>query len=578
MRLSDPHPLRPGRPHIPDPSEPTLVDLGTALPRLGEVVETVPVPPGAGPVPVTGGGMIGMLDARSGLRGLWRDGGRVAQRLTLEVEGREPGLVDELRADELRVGPGSWGRDLPLGDGSVLEERGLLPDVAPCPVIQWTLRPALPGAESHSGSPGPLSLRIRLHRSASQGVTERVLSLPPEGAAVLAIVPPGASPDRTIRLVRALRARELQRAGRRSDPGEDPFGVRLDGLPLPSVDAALRLLDEAPSGVDPTGRTRGPYLAGADGAEPLFLGGSALAELGIAALACGWRPLARSILESLSEEANPPAVPLLQLAGDWVAWTGESRSILEFRTVLDRAVERLGDSMPPAAFHSDFGVLTRLLEGVERSGEADWAEALEQRLLELQAPRTAGARRLPVIGSREPTEGEPPPLGVSASPETPPRLPPPESFAEPGLPGTTARQTLQAARLLRSWVEGRLGARPEAAFGRFRLAPQIVGDWSGLEVRGLRVGDARVSLACRRIHGTLTFSVHQEAGRVPLQLVFEPFLASGGVREVRIGTEPADVEIAPEAGGVRLRCQFPLDSTRSLTIVTGPRDDDAPKP
>jgi len=53
-----------------------------------------------------------------------------------------------------------------------------------------------------------------------------------------------------------------------------------------------------------------------------------------------------------------------------------------------------------------------------------------------------------------------------------------------------------------------------------------------------------------------------------VNLIFEPLLPVKSVEAVRMGSEDVDVSLLPEPGGVRLRCQFPLDPERRLTIVT----------
>jgi hypothetical protein len=81
------------------------------------------------------------------------------------------------------------------------------------------------------------------------------------------------------------------------------------------------------------------------------------------------------------------------------------------------------------------------------------------------------------------------------------------------------------------------------------------------------MGDVTVTFEFRREAKRSTFSLRQEGGRVPVQLVFEPLLPLARVAEVRIGDAVADVGLTREGKGVRLACQFPLDPERRITIV-----------
>jgi hypothetical protein len=175
--------------------------------------------------------------------------------------------------------------------------------------------------------------------------------------------------------------------------------------------------------------------------------------------------------------------------------------------------------------------------------------------------------RLPVLGQ------------ASAAPEAPagprprdPALPPAHAFASPFHPSVAPRRTLHAARLLRSAVEGLLGVRPDASYGRVVLAPDLTRVAPGpdgvrhLAATGIRVGDGRIDLDCRVAGGHGTFRVSQTAGRVPMSVIFEPLMPLSGVQEVQMGEEPAAVEIEEREDGVRLRFQFPLDPERSVSV------------
>jgi hypothetical protein len=82
------------------------------------------------------------------------------------------------------------------------------------------------------------------------------------------------------------------------------------------------------------------------------------------------------------------------------------------------------------------------------------------------------------------------------------------------------------------------------------------------------MGDATLTLEFRRESRKTTFLLRKEGGRVPIQLVFEPLLPLTSVSEVRIADAVAEVELVQEGAAIRLRCQFPLDPERRVTIVS----------
>jgi hypothetical protein len=153
------------------------------------------------------------------------------------------------------------------------------------------------------------------------------------------------------------------------------------------------------------------------------------------------------------------------------------------------------------------------------------------------------------------------PADLSALRETVPLLP---STA----PGSGRAAT--AARALHDWILDRLGANPDAALGRMQVGPVVADEWHTLDARGLRVGDALLSLSCWRRKNHFDFLLEQSEGRVPVNLVFEPIFVGWRVDQVRIGSARAEVEIGREPEGTRVRCQFPLDPERSVTISVRP--------
>jgi hypothetical protein len=534
-----------------------------------------------GPCALTGGGLAVLVDPVRGLLGVWQGEERVAGPLTLRSgEAVVPlGAPDgDLGSDPgLRIGPGSWGRSFPLPEGGVVEERGLVPDVEGAVVIQWTLRrgPAAPPLTGSLALPDGTPLPLPS------------LDLGTGAPRTVFLLPPGADADGARRRLAPLRARELAR--RRRGAPDDGAGFTLDeeGDRALHLTRALALLDDAPLGLDEDGRPRGPFLAGVEGAgatgTPVFLGGAALAEVGLGALLAGRHDLARAALETLAREPDPPPpLHLLFLAARWALWTGRPGELLPLEGTLEAAVEPLieaigagpGEGIPESApsgsaFPSPARTLEILADGLEPLGDARWGEGLRERVRNARAARSGSGSGVSGRSAGLPL----PVLGQAATPTEvhdehgSTTLPPPEAFGRPDLPGQRHASTLRAARILRSWVEGVLGAEADAAYGRLTLAPRIGRDVGRLAVAGLRLGDASVSLDCRRQGPSCTFLLRQDRGRVPVNLIFAPRLPMAGVSEVRIGDEAGEVEVKNEPDGVVVRCQFPLDPERRITIV-----------
>lgn len=538
-------------------------------PRDPEVRATRPE---EGPQPLTGGGFVALVDPVRGVVGLWRGRERVAGPLSIELAGgplREPGTPDGLL-----MGPGVWERRVALPGGGRLVERGLLADLEAGPVVEWRPDPAAPPE-------GALLLRTRLGPAdpgAPGPAPEVELQLPGDGAARVALLPRDADPGRARRLLASLEARASERRGRGRSPGEpepDAEARTVSGaFAAPSLGLALRVLDDAPLALDASGLPAAPFLAGVGtdagvrgGPRPLLLEGGALAEAGLGALLAGRHALARALLAEAAAEPAVPPVPLILLAARQGLWTGRPDELLAFEGVLAAAVDRAlaaPDEERTAAFPSATDVVRLLLRALEPLGLPAWGHDLRTRIEAAGTGAGTGGRRvaLPVLGGAAAPAPDP---GSGPSPR--PVLPSPAAFAPPGGHAVARRRTLHAARLVRAWVEGVFGADAEAAWGRLTLAPRIGAGWSPLELRHLRVGDARVSLDCRYEGRTHSFLLRQESGRVPLNLVFRPRLPIAGVEEVRIGDELADVAIEAFHGGLEVRCQFPLDPNRRITIV-----------
>jgi hypothetical protein len=545
---------------------------------------------------LTGGGLAVLVDPDRGLLGVWQGEERMAGRLTLQsAEDPTDGALDvDPQAGggadpTLRLGPGSWERTLPLPGGSALLERGLLPDVEGGVVLQWTLLRA-PEPRAVTGSLGlpdgnPLSLPP--------------LVLEPGAPQTVVLVPPGAEVEGIRKRLAPLRARELERErGRRPAPDSELSadeagwsalgpGVRPPPLRTASLSRAVAILDDAPLGLDEEGFPLPPFLGGVDEGEPVLLRETGLAELGLGALLSGRHALARAVVGSLAADPNgAPPLHFLFLAARWASWTGRPRELLPLVGAMEegvrellRAVERgPAEGVPEAAplgtaFPGEGRTLELLAHGLEPLGDPRWGDQLREELAGARAARNArgapsggagpGATpglALPVLGQAGSPEGVP--YG-----EAPLVLPPPEAFGPPDGPGHGHVVTLRAARIVRSWVEGLLGAEADAAYGRLTLAPRIGTGTTELRIRGLRVGDASVSLDYRRQGPSCTFLLRQDRGRVPVNLIFAPRLPMAGVSEVRIGDEAGAVEVKHEPDGLVVRCQFPLDPGRRITIV-----------
>ncbi len=502
------------------------------------------------PEPLTGGGLLAVLDPERGLRSLWSEQGSLAGELSLRI-GAQP-LRPE---DPPRVGPGSWARTLLHPDLPDLEilEIGLVLDAPTGIVIQWT-------PEGRMGTDSEIAAELRIEPGARSLRT--TLPLTAGEPTALAIVPGGTDGTRLSSLLRSLPAREMQRSKRGSTPGHPSFGVEVDGKVEPSVQGALEILDSASLSAIPDTSPAPAFVAGLRDSNPTFLSGAALAEVGMGALLAGRTLLARSILQALSRQQPSPGAPLLLLAASVVKWTGEPSILSRMREVLDAAVRRAAhDPPPPAAFPALSEILEELRRAAEPLGDA---YSVPNPLASTYPDAFAGAPgrvRLPLAQEAAP------PISDSHRRSKRARLPEPESFANPFAPGFLARRTLQGSRLLRAWTEGRLGARADASYGRLRLAPRMPRTTSSLRVSALRMGECLVGLDYRRSGETCTFVLRQDTGRIPINLIFEPWLPLSGVERVLLGEEKADVDVKRQREGVELRLQFPLDPERRIRIV-----------
>ncbi len=483
----------------------------------------------------TGGGWVARITASRGLVGLWR----ADTPASLPMES-PPGR-------HLRLFPGGWVRALDAGRVEV----GLLPDVDAGPVLLHLPTPEDGGAHAAAGNSAPIE--------------------------ALALLPEELPPELAIPLLRPLAARMRLRRDRYGLADDSPSPAT---PPDPVVDAALRALDDAPAAWPPAtgdGVPATPILRGMGTGSPTFLTPAEGVEVALAALLSGRRELARHLLERAlhgtvdaeAEGARPPSLlPPLFLAARWLEWTGEGAPILQSRAIVAALAERLAaeaERLPPgAAWPSPPRTLELLADAVEPMGEAGWADALRGHAARLRTPRPSRKGSgfiLPVLGAAPADDSE---LPVPDEPD----LPPPAAFTEPDTPGLLPTRTLHAARLLRSWIEGVLGARAEAHFGRLTLAPRLIHPHGVPPLPALQMGDTRVRLDYRREGRAHTFRLSPDGGRVPLNLVFQPWVPGAATPEVELGGERVDVGISEESEGLRIRFQFPLEGTREVRILT----------
>jgi hypothetical protein len=456
-------------------------------------------------------------------------------------------------------------------------ERGFLPDSAPGVLIQWTIEGEGPPVDLRTGPP------------TDPGSGARFVLAPGEPATI-------ALTGAALRRVTPAAARERARAGRShleplrltlegTGPGRDgqagaTTGTLREGhahaIPRDLLTDAVTVLDRAACGVSGDGRPEGPFLLGVAEGEPRWLSGTELAELGLGALCAGRHELALALYEELAGGDAPSPIALVHLAARLVEWTGEPRHLLGSRDALGRAVEALksggageADGVP-AAFPTAMRGLDELAQAVEPLGGSWRAELLAVRDALVTAGGVHGGsaggapgaprRSLPVLGGPARPDSPPPPRPAEA------QLPPPEAFAPVGAASVTHRRSLHAARFVRSWVEGVLGVRPDGAWGRVTLAPDLRGVRGRLIARNLRMADALITLDCRAEGSSCTLSLSQTSGRVPVNVVFEPRIGLEAPLSVRIGEEEAEVRITPVYGGARVSCQFPLDPERRIVV------------
>jgi hypothetical protein len=133
------------------------------------------------------------------------------------------------------------------------------------------------------------------------------------------------------------------------------------------------------------------------------------------------------------------------------------------------------------------------------------------------------------------------------------------------------------AELLLALAHGLLGTAPDAPVGRLRLAPRLPAHVRTFRVRGIPLGEARLTMSYERVGATHRFTLTPEIASVPPLIVFEPAVP-GEVVATRVDGVTASLDARPGApqrgSGGALRTvvpvQFPLDDVRSVEIDVGP--------
>ncbi len=132
--------------------------------------------------------------------------------------------------------------------------------------------------------------------------------------------------------------------------------------------------------------------------------------------------------------------------------------------------------------------------------------------------------------------------------------------------GVCPDQAWSTAMVLAPFVHGLLGAEADATRGRLQLRPQIPLAWDRLDVNGLRIGDAIVSLRYRRGGRIHAFTIEQVEGAVPLRLVFEPAIPAVEIGAVRIDGITATLHPRPHGERMLVPVQLALDHARTVEI------------
>lgn len=513
-----------------------------------------------------------------GLAALWSPAEGV-MRLMSPGDGEEipvPGVELEGVARVVAANAGSGGarRVLDVAGGGRLLEEVLVRDGAPGLLLRWSI----PEEGGPAGSPGgETPVRAGLHlvlHVAGDGLTERIpVSRLHPVARLYQPRSPGRAPGRGSFRVQA------RRRSSRACLDSEPLALSAAGPAVPGeleerIAAAVRALDDASLQEDAQGGALPPFILGAEAGGLVTASGTPLVEMGLGALAAGRISLARAILRTLLGEGGGAPLPVLVLAAEWGGRTGETELLRDLRPALEAAViqlvsqGRVSSGEPPPhgrSFPSPPLALEAFASAIEPLGDKGWTEGIRAGASRLRAGPATPGRTLPVLGS--PVSPAPP---ASVRDEGPALLPPVEGFGHPDDPGLLSRRMLHAARFLRVVSEGLLGVRPDASWGRVGLAPGLPAGWERLQVSGIRVGDTDIHMEVTTGEWGVEFELTPSAGRIPLNLIFEPTLPLEQVGRVLLSGEVVEVDVLPgPPGRTGIRFQFPLDERKVVRVEPG---------
>jgi hypothetical protein len=122
-----------------------------------------------------------------------------------------------------------------------------------------------------------------------------------------------------------------------------------------------------------------------------------------------------------------------------------------------------------------------------------------------------------------------------------------------------------AALFVLTLAHGLLGIEPDAPRHRIRIAPRLSGTTSFI-VRGIRCGDATVSLRVDCDAGELALRVAQDAGAIPLTAVLEP-VTEAPVGNAWVDGRRAELDVRSCGAGIAVPVQLVLDDERTLCIA-----------
>ena len=490
-----------------------------------------------------------------------------------------------------------------IGASGGLRETVLVPERLPGAVIQWigdvspkerTVKVRLPepmtGAGRYRAEGGTLRwttapngtggvLQLSGDQDGEWSLVEREggwwanasFSVGPDTPATL-LVSAVRDPDR----LPSLPALAALRAHRRRDElePEDTAGLRLEtGMPD---------LDE---GVGWARATLRATLADRRGDQRLRWADEASTVA--AALAAGEWEVARAVLaHSMPSEADADA------RARWMAWTGKPRPLLDARPGLD-----------PVLAEAPQPLRGRVADAAEAAGDEDWAAALRmvvtrdggRRLPTLRAASPAAALPAASLPTGNALAGRPRPERDAQAGEGPAEADGPPTAralraAIPSLrssdpdPGTARLMNAlswahreasvveadAAGATLQLLVEGLLGIKPDAAYGRIGLSPCLPESWEAFHVRGIQLGDAIVGMEMTREGHTYRFALRQLAGGAPVTWIFAPRLPGVRIARVRVDGEEALVDSRPVGRRIEPRIQIPAERERLVEIELTP--------